>query len=278
MKRSVKIPLGFFLLIPVLLVLDLSCSDGADSGEIAVDLANRLTSALEFEGGTLKDGDPPEEHADDEAYPQIIALSAPERIEAGQAFNLLIEGSAPDPAEVAGAVVAVDQASGYLEVMADYDAETDSMLLTGVLNEDEELYENSFTIRVALLDTKGMVGKYLIWELDVAGDKDGDADWEVYCEEVCRFNIECGYMNEDGRDIGMEECKASCKEDADRVTAEHGADCMQAVEDLVSCALNLSCEEYIDSFRDEPLQCLPENAGMRQACPNVENFADIYNQ
>lgn len=276
MIRSMRIRPGCFLLTLILFALVLSCSDSSDSGEIAVDLANRLTSALTFEGGTLKDGDPPEEH-DGEAYPQIIALNAPERIEAGQSFTLILEGSVPDPAEVVGAIVVVEQADGYLEVLAEYDAETDRMVLIGELSEDKELYENSFSIHVALLNTDGMVGNYITWEVEIVGEGDGNQDWESYCEDTCVFNIDCGYATDGGRDVSLEECMLNCREDADRVSVEHGEDCMEAVIEVVSCAIQLSCESYIDAFRLEPLQCLPENAAMRQACPNVNSFEELYN-
>lgn len=275
MKRRLSIRAGFFIPALILLSLAGSCSDDSDSEEASEALEERLTSSLQFEGGTIKEGEPPEEHADDAAFPQVVSITAPAVIQPRIEFSLNIEGDTSDPGKVMGAVVAVNNADSYLEVLEDYDANTNLMVLKGVLGEDRRLLGRNFSISVALLDTDYQVGNYKVWKVEITSLFNS----ELLCGDVCLFNSECGFLSNDdtGSNMSVEECKVSCKDDTAKMISEHGEVCAESVKDVIECAMSLSCNEYIGAFHDEPLQCLAENRRMDEKCPNIDEFSSLYN-
>jgi hypothetical protein len=147
------------------------CKGGDDEQreeEIAKALEDRLSEALDFEGGAVVPGAPPEEHAGDPNYPQTNSFDAPSVLVLGQPFSVkLAAADSAVPADVSGAVVHVVGASSYIDVKAGVDVGTRIMELLGRLREDKTLAGAAFTIRLGMHDMSTRVGNYLEWKVNV---------------------------------------------------------------------------------------------------------------
>lgn len=176
--------IGLALLVFVPL---LGCSSDGDSEEIAGELADRLTDALAFEGGTVKAGDPPAANEGDEAYPQTTEAATPGKLTKNQSFTVTLHSNFVEVDKVVGAIIHVDGSSKYIEISQDPEnlagARADDTLIMNLLGElldDAELFGESFDIMVALLDTDGNVGNYWPWGLEVEeGGSETDGDEET---------------------------------------------------------------------------------------------------
>jgi len=143
-----------------------------DEYEIAEALADRLTGALEFEGGSEVAGEPPPPHEGDEAYPQALTFAAPEAIEIGAAFEVALETHVAEPDQVAGAVVQVVGATSHLVVDAqaqphEVEAGRFVVRLSGTLQPDDKVSGEAYVLRLGLRNPSGGVGNYLEWQLSV---------------------------------------------------------------------------------------------------------------
>jgi len=162
------------LLLPLLL---LACSD---DGDLAQELADRLSSALEFDDATEESGAPPEEHAGDASFPQVTALSAPNQLMPGEPFQLEISTDFANTGAISGVVIQVLQATTYIKVTAQASEPGMPVVIGGTLSRDDRLAGNAFSLRLALLDADGRAGNYYSWSTSVPrGEDDSDADTDA---------------------------------------------------------------------------------------------------
>ena len=152
-----------------MLVLALAgCSSGDDANKLAGDLEDRLTDALDFDGGSTQDGAPPEEGGGSDA-PGITSLDTPGELGLGQLFVVRIASEFGQPEAVDSAIVYVEGAGKYIRVTSGLVAVTGGfeMRLAGVLLADEALRNKSFRLKVALHTSAGVTGAYQPWNLQV---------------------------------------------------------------------------------------------------------------
>ena len=160
----------------------LQCAPEQDAGDIARALADRLTDALDFENGHPEDGPPPEDHAGDPAYPQIISMDAPSALGLGELFTIRLTTDFADTARIAGALVHVDLAAGHIVVDAPYDEALGFVQIQGRLREDPRIQGRPFLVFVGLRDIDGAVGNYVEWRLNVTDDLEADAAADAEAE------------------------------------------------------------------------------------------------
>ena len=156
------------VLMLLLVVWSVQCSSDGDASSLAEDLANRLTDALEFENGTQEQGEAPD-GSDEAAAPQITQLVAPLEMRVGEPFALEVYTDFAQAGEVSRAIVAVKDATKYLQITA-ATTMADSgnvMYLSGILLADEELKGRSFSLSVALQTDGGLTGAYASWNISV---------------------------------------------------------------------------------------------------------------
>ncbi|MBI5525601.1 MAG: hypothetical protein HY897_04640 [Deltaproteobacteria bacterium] len=144
-----------------------SCDEEQSEEDIAKALANKLTDSLGFEGGTVVEGTPPEDHADNPDYAQVTGVQAPAALAAGQAYAVSLNTNFADPRAVTGAVVYVDKADKFLKIDTALDPEALVLRLAGTFKGDPELVGKSFKVRLALHDADVAVGNYVVWELAI---------------------------------------------------------------------------------------------------------------
>jgi len=171
MRRAALVPA-----IALASLLVIQCSGGDD--ELSpTELADRLTSALDFKDGSDQPGDPPEEHAGDAAFPQVTDVNAPATVAPGAAVVLDLMTDFADTGRIGGAVLQVSNATGHIRVSTPYSAATSSVRIQGSLTRDAEIAGRAFSVRLGLLDDAGAVGNYATWQVNVsAGDGDSDTD------------------------------------------------------------------------------------------------------
>ena len=146
----------------------MQCSSGDNAGDLAEDLANRLTDALDFENGDTHDGSAPAGSTDSGA-PQIVNLIAPVEMRLGEPFALELYTTFATPEDISSAIVAVRNATKYITVSAVTVpvASQQVMYISGVLAADTELMDRDFEITVALHTTSGATGMYVTWGVTV---------------------------------------------------------------------------------------------------------------
>lgn len=154
-----------FLLILLSLPGCSSCSE-QDAEEIAGKLADRLTDALDFEGGVAKDGAPPEGEAGEDA-PQLMEVTGDE-LRVGAPFVFGLESEFASPQEVVKAIVAVEGASKYIEV--DGSLFDGLMEIFGLLKKDSELIGEDFKLSFALQTGDGRTGLYMDFDLSIVDE------------------------------------------------------------------------------------------------------------
>ncbi len=145
-----------------------SCADDSDAGEIAGELAERLTAALEFDGSEVVDEmPPPVGDAGEEA--QITELTAPDSIRVGEPFVLEVTTDWPKPEEVNMAVVWVKGSSRHIWVTQDIYPEGASFNadMGGLLKNDPELVGKTFIVAVSLQLHTQTSGEYVEWEFEI---------------------------------------------------------------------------------------------------------------
>ena len=185
-------PLWFqygWIVFAVFLLLSLpACKEDGDSENISEALSNRLTSALNFEGGELKEGEPPEGNDDPTLAPQVEEVRTLTQIIPGQPFSaqlrlndefaangrkkrvlqkLLLEV----PPDVDAVIIWVVGSDSYIEVPVDLFKEDDKWWaeLFGRLNPDIELQGEQFKLKFAF-KSGDVIGEYYDWNLDVTED------------------------------------------------------------------------------------------------------------
>lgn len=168
------------ILLPLLLS---SCGGGHKTEETAGDLENRLTDALSFDGGTPRDGAPPQGNAGTDA-PQIEEVQAFD-LQLGQPFTIrLLSGfEAPDTVDLA--FVHVQGADRYLEVEGDL--ADGRLVLTGRVSSDKNLANEVFDLRFALHAEGDKTGVYKSLRLTVRQDAGENACGKEDCVVAGEF-------------------------------------------------------------------------------------------
>lgn len=175
-KNAVKCSINTFGHVCMLLILLsnalvlLSCSSKGNSTQISEDLADRLTDSLDFEGGTLEEGDPPKGDSNPLA-PQITSIRGPEEFQLGASFSTTISSDyninfanfkslkdgLNDP--VAKVIIRVLGAQlGYFIVPVEL--VNQSVELAGILEGDPVLRNIKFRLEFALQTESGLTGAY----------------------------------------------------------------------------------------------------------------------
>ena len=171
---------------PAVLVLALgmslvwyACSSGDDAADLAEDLANRLTEALDFDGGEVQEGQRPPANLDAE-HPQITGLSATSDaagLTYGETFTITLTTDFTNESAVTGAVAWVENSTEYLKITPATTPVADGqMILTGTLYRNWKLGDRDFVVRMAMMLESGEVGNYETWGLSVrkpAGEAGG---------------------------------------------------------------------------------------------------------
>ncbi len=150
------------LMLPSLMLV--ACSSGggdSDDDDIQKELENKLTSALEFDGGEVVEGAPPEGESGDGA-PQVESLEAPAELRLGQGFTVSIESDYATPEDVDKAIVYIEGADNHIRVPGHLleDMQSFIMELAGNLKDDPDLKGKTFTVKYALQTSDGHTGLY----------------------------------------------------------------------------------------------------------------------
>jgi len=147
--------MAFFLLFSTTLC-NLSCSSKGSSGDISEDLSERMTDALNFEGGQTIDEEPPTGLDDPEA-PQLTNVeNSPLRLGAGFSFSLF--SSYSNISEVSHVILFVEGSNRYLKISGDLFNGT--MNLFGKLGDDLNLAGKTFKLFLALQTKNNVTGEY----------------------------------------------------------------------------------------------------------------------
>ena len=134
-------------LFPLLLNACSGCSSGGNAENIAKELDDRLTEALEFDGGERIDGTPPEGLSDSNA-PQIVEVKMGQTLYTGSGIATELQSDFGNPERVEGAIVYVEGAGSYWQISKEMIQKV--ILLTGRLKEDAEILGKDFTLKFAL--------------------------------------------------------------------------------------------------------------------------------
>jgi len=168
MKNTGYISVMLFICIFLICLLTACLGEEDNLGNIDEDLSDRLTEALEFDGGEVKSGEPPTA-SDSSKAPQLDNIQG-EDARLGAPFAFTLESDYEDPENVEKAIVFVEGATKYIEV--------DGVLLSGImelvgnLEGDEELRDKDFKIQFALQTDDGLTGEYQTFELGVIDESE----------------------------------------------------------------------------------------------------------
>ncbi len=184
-----------WILICGLVLLSACTTEDSDTDDIGASLEDRLSSALEFEGGEVVNGELPATEADPEKAPQMIDLDAPVDLVGGQTFTVVAThetGSGPNAeTPFTHTLVKVEGATGYIKVpslpqVGDFGMEA---ILFGRLKDIADLRGKNFVIHVMLMDGSGNVGTFIVWNLTILNrdpvtpeeiaDKVGGEGWSL---------------------------------------------------------------------------------------------------
>ena len=177
MMRNMAISFGFFLFIVLTFA---RCSSGYDAEELGKALEDRLTDALQFDGGEKKEGSPPEGSSGEDA-PQISSVDPPDELNLGEAFIIAIHSNYTKPDKVDKAIVHVTQAKDHIVVTSRLVPLGDHyvMNLSGLLTADELLVDKQFSIELALQTEGGVTGEYADWRLKVLEEEKDSPEGEA---------------------------------------------------------------------------------------------------
>ncbi len=192
MKRS---SLRLFLSLALLPILVFACSSDSDDEEITAELEDLFTDALNFEGGTVKDGTPPEGQSGADA-PQLSAVQG-DTLRLGAPFAFSLASDFAEAENVTKAVVFVKGSAKYIEVDAGLAAGTAELF--GRLQAETDLRGKAFTLEFALQTADGHTGEYRSLEVSVA---DEDAQELTMGEEIILLTSVGETSHESGRPEG----------------------------------------------------------------------------
>ena len=179
------------LLALFMLVLS-SCSKESDAEDIAEALADRLTDALDFEGGKVKEGDPPEGQSGTDA-PQI-ERAAGDDLRLGAPYAFALESGFTQPENVDKAIVHVKDATKYIVVSGIL--ASDLMELVGRLKDDAELSGEKFELNFALQTSDGITGQYKTLDVEVLDESAQDIETG---DELAMLSVDGATPHSSGR-------------------------------------------------------------------------------
>jgi len=191
------------LLIAVLLVgffglLGPACTKGSsNAGDIATQLNDRMSDALDFEGGEDHEGDPPAGSSSPMA-PQLTAAFLPEDFRLNADFSIVLVTAYKEQNKISHAVIYITGATRYITVpikIVDGVAE-----LPGRLQSDEDIRAQDFSVQMALQLEDGTTGLYKPYSMKV---KDEPAQEVGDPIETLALEHEDNYF-ESGRPEGTE--------------------------------------------------------------------------
>ena len=134
-------------LLSLMLVAGTGCDSGGDAEEIGKSIEDRLSEALEFDGGERIDGSPPEGLSDASA-PQIDGVMMSRTLYTGSGVASELQSDYGQAEKVVGAIVYVEGAESYWKISKEMIQQV--VLLTGRLKEDAEILGKDFTLKFAL--------------------------------------------------------------------------------------------------------------------------------
>ncbi len=160
----------FLLLTVLLLALLPACSSDTDAGEVASELADRLTDALDFDNGETIEGDIPE-GSDSTDAPQISSIQA-SSLQLGAPFAITLQTDFGEPELVEETIMYAEKdgvkADGYIKVGAS--PITGLVDLSGILRNEMELAGQTFTLYFALKTADGVLGAYVAQTVTISDD------------------------------------------------------------------------------------------------------------
>ncbi len=215
------------ILLSMVIVLSAAPIAGCDSIKNALkEKIEELLKRLDLEAGETIKGDPPAANEGSSSHPQALAIYSPGEIKRGGAFLVRVETDFKNPAEAAGAVLAIEGSDEYIKVTSrleqgangtyyldlmgslagpsntgsvvedrdnddnDNDAvdNTDNRNTAETESDSDKLAGTSFNFLIALLLPNGQVGNYLPWDFRVSSGS------VVQCPSVADCgNQACGY-------------------------------------------------------------------------------------
>ncbi len=155
--------LAIWSIILLSLVWLSGCSSDTDASDIADELSDRLTDALDFEDGVVEDGEPPEGESGEE-IPQIDDIDGTD-LRLGAAFAFSLQSGFAAMEDVSRAIVWVKGASKYIVVQGGLSQGI--FELFGRLTADAELRGKPFELHFALQTENGITGQYQTYEITV---------------------------------------------------------------------------------------------------------------
>jgi len=280
------------------------CASEQDADRIARALADRLTEALEFEDDPPKDSadNLPEENAGDASFPQVTALSAPSGLRSGEAFTLRVQTDFSNTADVAGAIVYVNNSGQYLNF-------TKSASSAGVIEMQGRLKELSLTdpkdpmqwvegrafkLKVAMRSS-GMegtpgIGNFRKWQINVAQTQE-DVALSNLCRDICDFLERCDAEWSDSQSAHGEDpydfaatdddyCMSICQSEEAAVKAGSSPTCWAAAEAYVQCLFNLPCEVFLSTegewYEQGENACRYFHERMDESCQDAEWYREAF--
>ena len=123
------------------------CSSGGDAEDLGKALEDRLSEALEFDGGEWIEDAPPEGSSEQSA-PQIEEVKMSRTLYSGSGLATELESDYGQPEKVTGAIVYVEGAESYWKIPKEMVQQV--VILTGRLKEDAEIKGEDFKLKFAL--------------------------------------------------------------------------------------------------------------------------------
>ena len=155
--------ISFFMLTGL---MALSCASSGDAGDLAADLAERLTDKLEVDGGAVVDAPAPDTGSGGE-IPTITALNAPATIAMEQTFQVELTTDYSNPAGINRVVVFIEGSIRHIHA-AGIRFTGNTALLSMVVHEDAMLTGHDFVLHLALQSDDAIVGGYASWTMSIA--------------------------------------------------------------------------------------------------------------
>ncbi len=189
---------AFFLFLALIAVHFSGCSKKSKKEDITQSLEDRLTDALDFEGGTVKEGDPPKA-SDSDAAPQISSVESPEQYRLGADFAVELTSDYAEEQKVDKAIIHILGAKKYIVVSPAYLVDG-LMVLAGTLRNDPLLLEKAFDVEYALQTSAGLTGRYRPVGFEISRETPQDVESPIIAVSVSNDNT----FHESGRPEGSE--------------------------------------------------------------------------
>lgn len=238
------------------------CTGDDDAGDLARQLDERLTDALDFPDAELLDGPAPQGDAGTDA-PQITDIAAPPSLTLRDTFTLDISTQFAEADLIDGIILRVGEAERY--ILVPVVAPATQIQVQGVLGDDVLLAENTFTISVALKTVDDITGLYQEWSLTIDNNAVSTQAIRSGCNNIFQYCSEYPAFFQNGVDDpskcqSVTSCVAQFYADdpgcVDVFNA--GVACLSTLNSADTCA---ACEDAMmqisGSGCGEPVSCYP---------------------